>query len=82
MATVPTPIRTETNGPLVTGISVGFVSVAALFVVGRLYTRAAILRCIGKDDWSILIATVCFAPGPLLCCRATTDRHPLRFSPS
>jgi hypothetical protein len=58
-------IRTETNGPLVTGISVGFASVAALFVAGRLYTRGAILRCIGKDDWSILVATVCFVPpGP------------------
>jgi hypothetical protein len=65
MADAPTHIRTETNGPLVTGISVGFVSVAALFVAGRLYTRGAILRCIGKDDWSILVATVCFAPAVL-----------------
>ncbi|KAK4148746.1 hypothetical protein C8A00DRAFT_19476 [Chaetomidium leptoderma] len=58
MADLPTTIRTETNGPLVTGIAVGFVSATALFVAGRMYTRGIILRCIGKDDWSILIATV------------------------
>lgn len=58
MADLPTTIRTETNGPLVTGIAVGFVSATALFVAARMYTRAVILRCVGKDDWSIVIATV------------------------
>ncbi|KAH6855567.1 hypothetical protein B0I37DRAFT_58362 [Chaetomium sp. MPI-CAGE-AT-0009] len=58
MAELPPTIRTETNGPLVTGIAVGFVSATALFVAGRFYTRGVILRSLGKDDWSILVATV------------------------
>ncbi|GAB1315559.1 Rhodopsin domain-containing protein [Madurella fahalii] len=58
MAEQPTTIRIETNGPLVTGIAVGFVSATALFVAGRLYTRGVLIRSIGKDDWSMLIATV------------------------
>ena len=57
-AQTTTPIRTETNGPLVTGISVGFVSVSVLFLIGRFYTRGVILRSIGKDDWAMLVATV------------------------
>lgn len=61
MADLPTTIRTETNGPLVTGIGVGFVSATALFVAGRFYTRGVILRSLGKDDWSMLVATVCYS---------------------
>lgn len=66
MAELPTTtVRTETNGPLVTGIAVGFVSAAVFFVAGRLYTRGVLIRSIGKDDWSMLIATVC---SPFLYC--------------
>ncbi|KAL2131361.1 hypothetical protein VTI74DRAFT_5196 [Chaetomium olivicolor] len=58
MAELPSTIRTETNGPLVTGIAIGFMSATALFVAGRFYTRGVILRSLGKDDWSMLIATI------------------------
>ncbi|KAG7139850.1 hypothetical protein HYQ45_003289 [Verticillium longisporum] len=43
MADLPTIIRTETRGPM---------------GVGRFYTRGVILGSIGKDDWSILVATI------------------------
>ena len=65
MADLPPTIRTETNGPLVTGVAVGFVSATVLFVAGRFYTRGVILGSIGKDDWSMLIATV---RRPSICC--------------
>jgi len=58
MAGAPTTVRTETNGPLVTGLAVGFMSATVLFMAGRFYTRGVILRSIGKDDWSMLAATV------------------------
>jgi hypothetical protein len=52
------PVRTESNGPLVTGVAVGFLSAAALFMALRFYTRGAILKNIGKDDWTMLVALV------------------------
>lgn len=52
-------IRTESKGPLVTGIAIGFASATILFVAGRFYARGVLLRSIGKDDWSMLVATVC-----------------------
>ncbi|KAM0328650.1 hypothetical protein ACHAQA_005062 [Verticillium albo-atrum] len=58
MAELPTVIRTETNGPMVIGITVGFTVVATVSVAGRFYTRGVILGSIGKDDWSMLIAIV------------------------
>jgi hypothetical protein len=58
MADQPTTIRTESNGPLVSGIAIGFVSASALFVAARFYTRQVILGTVGKDDWSMLVATV------------------------
>ncbi|KLU92854.1 hypothetical protein MAPG_11736 [Magnaporthiopsis poae ATCC 64411] len=54
----PTQIRTETNGPIVTGIGIGFLVVNVVFTALRFYTRATILKAIGKDDWAILIATI------------------------
>ncbi|KXX81540.1 hypothetical protein MMYC01_202479 [Madurella mycetomatis] len=69
MAELPTTIiRTETNGPLVTGIAVGFVSVAVIFVAGRLYTRGVLIRSIGKDDWSMLIATALSVANSIAMC--------------
>jgi hypothetical protein len=58
MAELPTTIRTESNGHLVSGIAIGFVSASAVFVAGRFYTRAFLLGSVGKDDWSMLVATV------------------------
>ncbi|KAK0750291.1 hypothetical protein B0T18DRAFT_428258 [Schizothecium vesticola] len=52
------PVRTESNGPLVTGVAVGFLSAAVVFMALRFYTRGAILKNIGKDDWTILVALV------------------------
>lgn len=58
MAELPTTIRTESNGHLVSGIAIGFVTASAVFVAGRFYTRAFLLGSVGKDDWSMLVATV------------------------
>lgn len=54
------PVRTESNGPLVTGVAVGFLSAAAVFMALRFYTRGVILKNIGKDDWTMLVALVRF----------------------
>ena len=58
MAEPPATIRTESNGPLVSGISIGFFSATVLFIALRFYTRKTILNNIGKDDWTMLVATV------------------------
>jgi hypothetical protein len=73
MASPPVTIRTETTGPLVTGIAIGFVCAAALFVAGRFYTRQVILGYVGKDDWSMLVATVCLLFLPCASGRLLTD---------
>ncbi|EFQ31495.1 hypothetical protein CGRA01v4_11092 [Colletotrichum graminicola] len=57
-ATAP-KIRTETNGPYVTGIAVGFAIASAAVFSLRLYTRLFLLKTAGKDDWTICIAMVC-----------------------
>ncbi|KAH6688256.1 hypothetical protein F5X68DRAFT_260772 [Plectosphaerella plurivora] len=68
MADAPTIIRTESNGHLVSGIAIGFVSASAVFVAGRFYTRAFLLGSVGKDDWSMLVATVFSAINSLAMC--------------
>ncbi|KAM0322082.1 hypothetical protein ACHAQA_009711 [Verticillium albo-atrum] len=68
MAELPTTIRTATNGPLATGIAIGFVSASAICVAGRFYTRGVLLGSIGNDDWSILIATVFSAINSIAVC--------------
>ncbi|KAK2057411.1 hypothetical protein LY76DRAFT_107918 [Colletotrichum caudatum] len=52
-------IRTETNGPYVTGIAAGFAIAAAAVFSLRLYTRLVLLKTAGKDDWTICIAMAC-----------------------
>ncbi|EXF75119.1 hypothetical protein CFIO01_06729 [Colletotrichum fioriniae PJ7] len=49
-------IRTESNGPLVNGIAIGFVVASAAVLSLRLYTRLVLLKTAGKDDWTMLIA--------------------------
>ncbi|KAL8420481.1 hypothetical protein RB594_003318 [Gaeumannomyces avenae] len=56
-ATAPRVIRTETTGPVVAGIAVAFIVVNVTFTSLRLFTRATILKAVGKDDWAILAAT-------------------------
>jgi len=58
MADPTAPIRTETNGPLVNGVAIGFISATAAFMALRFYTRGALLKNIGNDDWTMLAATV------------------------
>ncbi|KAL8383650.1 hypothetical protein RB595_010719 [Gaeumannomyces hyphopodioides] len=54
----PAEVRTETNGPIGIGIAVSFLVATVFFSSLRFYTRAKILKAIGKDDWAVLIATV------------------------
>lgn len=69
MAEPPQTIRTESNSPLVTGIAIGFVVPSVILVAGRFYTRGFIISSIGKDDWSVLVATVCsLSPALLSIC--------------
>ncbi|GKT44836.1 uncharacterized protein ColSpa_05017 [Colletotrichum spaethianum] len=57
MATNAAPvIRTESNGPLVSGIAIGFVIASAAVLSLRLYTRVLLLKTAGSDDWTISMA--------------------------
>ncbi|TDZ22500.1 hypothetical protein Cob_v004690 [Colletotrichum orbiculare MAFF 240422] len=58
MVTNDAVIRNESNGPLVSGIAVGFVTASAIVLAFRLYTRLFLLKTAGKDDWSVLLAMV------------------------
>jgi hypothetical protein len=51
-------IRTESQGPLVIGIAVGFVVASGIIVLLRVYARLVLLGLAGPDDWTILAATV------------------------
>ncbi|KAL8329780.1 hypothetical protein RB597_005184 [Gaeumannomyces tritici] len=57
-AVAPRVVSTETTGPVVAGVAVGFLVVNVTFTSLRLFTRATILKAVGKDDWAILAATV------------------------
>ncbi|KZL74434.1 integral membrane protein [Colletotrichum incanum] len=52
-------IQTESNGPLVSGIAIGFVVASAALLSLRLYTRVVLLKTAGKDDWTIFLAMAC-----------------------
>ena len=53
-----TVIRTATRGPMVSGIAIGFTVASAFILLLRFYTRLVLLRNAGKDDWTILLASV------------------------
>ncbi|WYZ38155.1 hypothetical protein EsH8_III_000069 [Colletotrichum jinshuiense] len=55
----PPVIRTESNGPLVSGIAIGFVVASAFVLSLRLYARLVLLKTAGKDDWTISLAMAC-----------------------
>ncbi|GKT60007.1 integral membrane protein [Colletotrichum tofieldiae] len=61
-ANEPRVIRTESNGPLVSGIAMGFVVASAAVLSLRLYTRLVLLKTVGKDDWTISLAMVYVLP--------------------
>jgi len=67
MAEPPATIRTESNGPVVSGIAIGFTATTVVFMALRFYTRGVILKNIGNDDWTMLAATV----RTLACYRAS-----------
>ena len=65
-------IRTETNGPMVSGIVIGFLSATTVFMALRFYARGVVLKNIGMDDWTMLAATV---SSPLLFRKSQYSYH-------
>ncbi|KLU85833.1 hypothetical protein MAPG_04853 [Magnaporthiopsis poae ATCC 64411] len=64
----PDQIRTETTGPTATGVAVLFMVLTVFFTSLRFFTRATILKAIGKDDWAVLLATAfCFTCAVATC---------------
>ncbi|KZL71031.1 integral membrane protein [Colletotrichum tofieldiae] len=61
-------IRTESNGPLVSGIAMGFVVASAAVLSLRLYTRLVLLKTVGKDDWTISLAMACSVVVTIITC--------------
>lgn len=55
----PNFINPETRAPLVIGINVTFVTLAAFFVVLRIWSRRVILGYLNPEDWLIAISWVC-----------------------
>jgi hypothetical protein len=55
-------VDTFSNAPTLLAQTVTFFSVATFVVAGRCYVRAVMLKAFGKDDWTILLATVSNTP--------------------
>lgn len=51
-------LRSETRTALINSLAVGFTTLSLTSVLARLYTRTRILRILGPDDITILIAQV------------------------
>ncbi|KAH8728878.1 hypothetical protein GQ44DRAFT_607814 [Phaeosphaeriaceae sp. PMI808] len=52
------PAASNSNAITPIAVSVGTLSTALLFVVARLYTRFCIIKRVGTDDWTILVAWI------------------------
>jgi hypothetical protein len=50
---------TQSKAGVLYGIAIGFAALSTIVVSLRLYTRAFILRTLGSDDYSMLVALVC-----------------------
>ena len=75
-----TIIRTATRGPMVSGIAIGFTVASTVILVLRFYTRLVLLRNTGKDDWTILVASVSVLSAYGLMYRLITlDTGPLDY---
>jgi hypothetical protein len=51
-------VPTETQGPLLVGVAVGFVIFSGIILLMRLYTRLVLISSPGADDWTIVLAMV------------------------
>ena len=56
----------ETNGGSLVAATVTTVTIAAIFVGLRFYTRIRIVRMLGPSDWAILLALI-FSIGNTAC---------------
>ncbi|KAH8682956.1 hypothetical protein BGZ60DRAFT_467347 [Tricladium varicosporioides] len=48
----------ENRGPIIIGINATIQGIAVLVVIARIASRFAILKRIGLDDWTIIVATI------------------------
>jgi hypothetical protein len=65
--------RTESQGPFLVSVAIGFVITSSSIMILRLYNRIAILKKPGIDDWTMLAAVV--SPAILAVSRTTlTER--------
>lgn len=51
--------ESQDRGEGALAISITFTSLAAFSVAARLYTRGALVKKIGPDDWTCLVSLVC-----------------------
>jgi hypothetical protein len=54
----PNYIDPVTRRPLVLGVEIPLTILTILFTAGRFYSRTAIVKALGWDDWFMLAATV------------------------
>ena len=50
----------QTRAPLVWNIAVPVGAIALFLACLRFYVRACLVRVIGRDDWFLLVAVICF----------------------
>lgn len=58
MATTEDGLRAETKAVLINSLAIIFVTLSSLSVLLRLYTRGRILKNIGADDVTIIVAQI------------------------
>jgi hypothetical protein len=68
MVSAATDASTPTHSNALTpiAVSVGTLTSALILVIARLYTRICIVKQVGADDWTILVAWVCLCVLSLL----------------
>ncbi|KAB5586199.1 hypothetical protein GE09DRAFT_56926 [Coniochaeta sp. 2T2.1] len=50
------------RGPQVAGVAGFFLALSTITIILRCYCRAIVVKNFGLDDWSALIAWVCYVP--------------------
>jgi hypothetical protein len=65
---IPNYIDPPTRAPMIIGVSITFLLLSLLFVIGRLYSRIRILRSTGLEDYFVVFSWVQSAFFVFCCC--------------
>ncbi|KAL6408455.1 hypothetical protein AUP68_08312 [Ilyonectria robusta] len=57
----------EDRGPQLLAVNVTFLTAALISIILRCYVRWFMVKAFGKDDWLMLIGTVCPSLSRVIC---------------